>query len=138
MGSAECARVAAYASAPLHLSARVRARPGALDSASPMGGESRISTDDVRHVARLARIAMPESRVETMAADLRAIVSHIDKLSSADVDGLEPMAHPSATVNRLADDEPEPGMPLEDLLRNAPDVEGDFLAVPKVIGGDSA
>ncbi len=89
-------------------------------------------------MARLARIALPESRVETMAADLRAIVAHIDKLSGADVDGLEPMAHPFATVNRLADDVPGPSMPVEDLLRNAPDVEGDFLAVPKVIGGDSA
>ncbi len=103
-----------------------------------MSGDSRISAQDVRHVARLARIALPESRVESMAADLRAIVAHIDRLSSADVEGLEPMAHPSATVNRLADDIPGPSMPIEDLLRNAPDVEGDFLAVPKVIGGDSA
>lgn len=103
-----------------------------------MSGESRISADDVRHVARLARIALAESRVEAMAADLRAIVSHIDKLSGASVDGLEPMAHPSSTVNRLADDVPEPSMPVGDLLRNAPAVEGDFLAVPKVIGGDSA
>lgn len=73
-----------------------------------------------------------------MAADLQAIVAHIDKLSVADVDGLEPMAHPFTTANRLADDVPGPSMPIEDLLRNAPDVEGDFLAVPKVIGGDSA
>ncbi len=103
-----------------------------------MSGDSRISTEDVRHVARLARIALPEDRVEAMAADLRAIVAHIDKLSGADVDGVEPMAHPSATVNRLAEDVPGPSMPIEDLLRNAPDVEGDYLAVPKVIGGDSA
>ena len=103
-----------------------------------MSGDSRISAQDVRHVARLARIALPESRVEPMAADLRAIVAHIDRLSGAEVDGLEPMAHPSATVNRLADDIPGPSMPIGDLLRNAPDVEGDFRAVPKVVGGDSA
>jgi len=130
-GSRARERAAAHIRAGAHEPRRTR-----LDS--PMGGDSRISTDDVRHVARLARLAIPESRVDAMAADLRAIVSHIDKLSSADVDGLEPMAHPFSTVNRLADDEPEPGMPVEDLLRNAPDVEGDFLAVPKVIGGDSA
>lgn len=103
-----------------------------------MAQEPRITADDVRHVARLARLALPESQVEPMAADLRAIVAHIGKLAAADVKDLEPMAHPSAAVNRLADDVPEPGMAVEDLLRNAPATEGDFLAVPKVIGGESS
>lgn len=103
-----------------------------------MAQEPRITADDVRHVARLARLALPEDRVEPMAADLRAIVAHIGKLAAADVAGLEPMAHPSSAVNRLADDVPEPGMPIEDLLRNAPATEGDYLAVPKVIGGESS
>ena len=138
MGNAERRSVSAHATTPLRQSGAIADRYAALDSAASMSGDSRISAQDVRHVARLARIALPESRVDAMAADLRAIVAHIDKLSSADVEGLEPMAHPFANVNRLADDVPGPSMPVEDLLRNAPDVEGDFLAVPKVIGGDSA
>ncbi len=101
-------------------------------------GDSELSIDDVRHVAKLARLALPEACLETLKSELVAILGHIGQLQSVDTKGLEPMAHPLTLVNRLREDVPEDPLPLSDALRNAPKREGDFIAVPKVLGGESA
>ncbi|MEN9669716.1 MAG: Glutamyl-tRNA(Gln) amidotransferase subunit [Planctomycetota bacterium] len=97
-----------------------------------------LTIDDVRHVAKLARLAVPQERLAALQHDLQAILGHIAQLQSVNTDGLEPMAHPLTLTNRLGDDIPQPSMPIADLLRNAPAVQGDFLAVPKVLGGESS
>lgn len=97
-----------------------------------------LTIDDVRHVAKLARLALPEQRLEAMQHELLAILGHITQLQAIQTDGLEPMAHPLALVNRLGEDIPQSSMPIADLLRNAPAIQGDFLAVPKVLGGESS
>ncbi|MSR45087.1 MAG: Asp-tRNA(Asn)/Glu-tRNA(Gln) amidotransferase subunit GatC [Phycisphaerales bacterium] len=97
-----------------------------------------LSLDEVRHVATLARLAIHEDRLPQLQRELVAILGHIAQLQSIDTAGLEPMAHPLTLSNRLADDIPESAMPIADLLRNAPATEGDFLAVPKVLGGESS
>ncbi|MDA0213900.1 MAG: Asp-tRNA(Asn)/Glu-tRNA(Gln) amidotransferase subunit GatC [Planctomycetota bacterium] len=97
-----------------------------------------LTIEDVRHVAKLARLAVPQERLASFQHDLQAILGHIAQLQSVNTDGLEPMAHPLTLTNRLGDDIPQSSMPIADLLRNAPAVEGDFLAVPKVLGGESS
>ncbi len=92
----------------------------------------------VRHVAKLARLAIPESQLEPLQHELIAILGHISQLQQVNTNGLEPMAHPLTLVNRLGDDVAVPGMAIAELLRNAPSVEGDFLAVPKVLTGESS
>ncbi len=101
-------------------------------SPSPLG------IDEVRHVAKLARLAIPEERLAQLQRELVAILGHIEQLQSIDTTALEPMAHPLTLSNRLADDVEEPGMPIADLLRNAPATEGVYLVVPKVLGGESS
>lgn len=93
-----------------------------------------LTVQEVMHVAKLSRLALEESRVESMRTQLSSILGHIHKLQALDTEGVETMAHPMRLVNRLAEDLPSEGMPVEALLRNAPAVEGRFLAVPKVLG----
>jgi len=95
---------------------------------------ARISTDTVRHVAKLARIRVPDAEAERLGGELTAILGHVAKLSAIDVNGVDPMAHPLPLVNRLGADEPVAPMPVDELLKNAPAREGRFLAVPKVLG----
>jgi aspartyl-tRNA(Asn)/glutamyl-tRNA(Gln) amidotransferase subunit C len=52
------------------------------------------------------------------------------------VEGVEPMAHAAPLHNVLRDDVAEPGLPRDAALRNAPETDGPFFKVPKVIGGD--
>ncbi len=97
-----------------------------------------LDIDDVRHVATLARLAIPHERLAQLQRELVAILGHIEQLQLIDTAALEPMAHPLTLSNRLGDDLEVPGMPIADLLRSAPATEGCYLVVPKVLGGESA
>jgi aspartyl-tRNA(Asn)/glutamyl-tRNA(Gln) amidotransferase subunit C len=98
-----------------------------------------LTVDEVRHVARLARLRLDESQVERYRTQLATVLDYVAKLQELDVEAVEPLAHPLPLANRLAADDVEPSMPLESVLRNAPATEGPFLAVPKVLGdGDAA
>ena len=59
------------------------------------------------------------------------------KLKAIDVEGVQPMTTPFTQVNRLDEDEPGPCLDIADVLRNAPAVEGRYLAVPKVLAEDA-
>jgi aspartyl-tRNA(Asn)/glutamyl-tRNA(Gln) amidotransferase subunit C len=96
-----------------------------------------LSLDQVRHVARLARLRLSDAELETYRAQLAEVIAHLDTIAELDVEGIEPMAHPLDVTNRLDDDEPRPTMPLDDLHRNAPAVEDRYLAVPKVLGDEA-
>jgi aspartyl-tRNA(Asn)/glutamyl-tRNA(Gln) amidotransferase subunit C len=96
---------------------------------------TRLSDDAVRKVARLSRLELSEDAIHTFAEQLTSVLSHIAKIKTLDLEGVEPMAHPLPITNRLDDDEPIEGMGLRALLANAPAVEGDFIAVPKVLDG---
>lgn len=98
---------------------------------------STLTAEQVAHVAKLARLELPPERIETYRTQLTAVLGHITKINAVPTEGVEPMAHPFDAHNRLAEDEPEPGMPVEDLLMNAPAVEGRFLAVPKVLADET-
>jgi len=109
-----------------------------LNSSTMSNAAESLTVDDVRHVARLARLAMAEDRLPVMRDSLVAILGHIAQLQAVDTRDLEPMAQPLPMRNRLRADEPGKTMSTVELLANAPKTEGDFIAVPKVLGGDSA
>jgi aspartyl-tRNA(Asn)/glutamyl-tRNA(Gln) amidotransferase subunit C len=94
-----------------------------------------IGPDDVRKVARLARLSLDDAQVQRLANQLESIVHYIAQVSEVDVQNVEPMAHALPLSNVLRDDVAVPGLPLEKVLQNAPDTDGPFFKVPKVIGG---
>jgi aspartyl-tRNA(Asn)/glutamyl-tRNA(Gln) amidotransferase subunit C len=96
-----------------------------------------LTPQQVAHVAKLARLALDEARIETYRTQLTAVLGHIAMLDKVDIKDAEPMAHPFDSHNRLAEDVPGPSMALDDLLRNAPAKEGRFLAVPKVLADEA-
>ena len=89
-----------------------------------------ISTDEVLHVARLARLALTDEEVERLGAQLNALLEAVGKVAEHDLDGVEPTAHPLEIVNVSAEDEPRPSLPVEEALVNAPDREAGFFRVP--------
>jgi len=98
--------------------------------------DPKISIDEVREVARLARLAIPEAHLPKLQHELESILGYVDKIGELDVSNVEPMAHALALHNVLREDVVEPSLPLESVLRNAPESDGPFFKVPKVIGGD--
>ena len=95
-----------------------------------------VTPDLVRHVARLSRLALDESHVARYASQLQSILGYVAKIGEVDVSDVEPMAHAAPLHNVLRDDDVGPTLPRNEVLRNAPDTDGPFFRVPKVIGGD--
>jgi aspartyl-tRNA(Asn)/glutamyl-tRNA(Gln) amidotransferase subunit C len=97
---------------------------------------SKITLDQVQHVAKLARLSLPPDRLSKLAGQLESILEYVDKIQKADVSGIEPMAHALPISNVFREDIVEPSLPVEKVLANAPDADPPFFKVPKVIGGD--
>ena len=91
-----------------------------------------ITTEDVLHVARLARLELGGDEVEQMREQLSAILEAVGKVAELDLEGVEPTAHPLDLVNVLAEDEPRPSLTRGEALANAPDPEDGFFGVPPV------
>ncbi len=95
-----------------------------------------LTPDDVRKVAKLARLALNEPQMARLATQLESILGYVAKINLVDTTGVEPMAHALPVRNVLREDIVEPALPLGKVLQNAPEFDGPFFKVPKVIGGD--
>ncbi len=93
----------------------------------------RLTIDEVRQVAKLARLHLTDEQLQRYRGQLSSILDHIAKLSELDVEDVEPMAHPSDLTNRLDEDVVGESLPVETVLALAPAIEAGFLAVPKVL-----
>ena len=94
---------------------------------------NKIDERQVRHVAHLARLELTDEQVDRLSTELSAILDYVDQLNRLDTDDVEPMAHPLPVHNVFRDDEVEPSLDPETALANAPQREGTFFRVPKVL-----
>ena len=92
-----------------------------------------VTKDDVRKVARLTRIAVPEERIEPLATELSAILGWIEQLNEVDVDGIEPMTSVVDATLPMRDDVVTDGNIQDQVLANAPKSEDGFFVVPKSV-----
>jgi aspartyl-tRNA(Asn)/glutamyl-tRNA(Gln) amidotransferase subunit C len=88
---------------------------------------------DVGHVSNLARLALTPQEASQYAKELASILAYIAQLKEVDVSGVEPTAHAFPVFNVWADDVPQPGLPVEIALRNAPAQRDHMIVVPKVV-----
>ncbi|MFL6740792.1 MAG: Asp-tRNA(Asn)/Glu-tRNA(Gln) amidotransferase subunit GatC [Sphingomicrobium sp.] len=92
-----------------------------------------VSPDQVRHIAKLARIAMSEKELERLGPELNAIIGWVEQLAEVNTDGVEPLTAVIDQKLRLRDDVVTDGDIREEVLANAPEAQHGFFAVPKVI-----
>ncbi len=92
-----------------------------------------VNTDQVRHIARLARIKMSDEEIEALAPELNNILGWIEQLAEVNTDGIEPLTAVIDNKLRLRDDVVTDGNCRDAVLANAPGAEHGFFAVPKVI-----
>lgn len=101
----------------------------------PHNSPAPLSAEQVRKVARLARLGLSDEQVERYRGQLGAVLAYVERLHDLDLSDIEPLANPVEETNRLRSDEPGPVLPRQTLLDMAPRTEGPFVAVPKIIGG---
>src|SRR6266851_4348035 len=96
-------------------------------------GETRISIDQVRHVARLARLELSAAEEQSLQSDLSAILTYVDTLNQLNTEELEPTAQVGEPGTPIRDDEVSNRPAPEEMLANAPARSRNFFKVPKII-----
>ena len=93
-----------------------------------------ITREEVRHIAKLARLEFTEAEEETLAQDMSRILDYMDMLNELDTSEVEPMTHVLDLAHVVRTDSVEKRISKEDAVKNAPDTDGEYFRVPKVIG----
>jgi aspartyl-tRNA(Asn)/glutamyl-tRNA(Gln) amidotransferase subunit C len=91
-----------------------------------------ISADEVRHVARLARLALTDDEVERFTEQLGSILGHAADIAALDVASIPPTAHPFGLVNVLRDDVVTASLDRDEVLSQAPKVIEERFGVPRI------
>ncbi|MCX8002036.1 MAG: Asp-tRNA(Asn)/Glu-tRNA(Gln) amidotransferase subunit GatC [Anoxybacillus mongoliensis] len=94
---------------------------------------SRISIEQVKHVAHLARLAITEEEAAMFAKQLDAIITFAEQLNELDTENVPPTSHVLNMKNVMREDVPTSGLPLEDVLKNAPDHQDGQFRVPAIL-----
>lgn len=94
---------------------------------------SRISKEEVKHVANLARLAITEEEATTFTKQLDDIISYAEQLNELDTTGVEPTTHVLDLKNVMRKDEPKKWITQDDALKNAPDKQDGQFKVPSVL-----
>ncbi|MBB2991503.1 aspartyl-tRNA(Asn)/glutamyl-tRNA(Gln) amidotransferase subunit C [Mycolicibacterium iranicum] len=108
---------------------------------------SQISRDEVAHLARLARLALTDSELDSFAGQLGAILGHVSQIQAVDVAGVEATDNPlvrqagaerpgeaAGVVNVFRPDETQPSLTQDEALAAAPRAEDGRFAVPRILG----
>lgn len=93
----------------------------------------RLSREVVDHVAMLARLGLTEKERERMREQLSSILEHVSLIQELDTEAIPPTAQVIALQNVWREDEVRPSLPIEDVLKNAPDAEDNMFKVNAVL-----
>jgi aspartyl-tRNA(Asn)/glutamyl-tRNA(Gln) amidotransferase subunit C len=94
---------------------------------------AKLSKEEVKHVAHLARLAITEEEAEKFAEQLGKITDFAEQLNELDTTGVEPTSHVFPIVNVLREDEPKQGLPVEKVMLNVKEQENGQIKVPSIM-----
>jgi aspartyl-tRNA(Asn)/glutamyl-tRNA(Gln) amidotransferase subunit C len=98
---------------------------------------AKVTVDDVQRVAELAHLELKPEETTAMLRDLNAILDYVAELNELDMSGVAPLAQVSelgdAADGVLRDDQPVPSLDRAAVMAQAPETDGAFFKVPKVI-----
>jgi len=100
--------------------------------------EVSLSREETARLAEFARLSLNDEELERIAHDLAEIIDYMEKLAGIDRAHVRPMSHVLDTVNVYRDDCAEPSLSQEEALANAPDRQGEFFRVPRIIDAGEA
>ena len=95
-----------------------------------------ITKEDVEYVAGLAQLTLDEAIKERLVGELGAILSYMDKLNELDTSDVEPTMHVLEMTNVYRDDVVGESLPRDDALVNAPQTDGDYFIVPRILDAE--
>ncbi len=93
-----------------------------------------ITRKEVRHIAKLARLQFTEAEEKVLAHDMSRILDYMGTLNQLDTSQIAPVTHVHDLTHAVRADSVQERIGHEEALRNAPDTDGEYFRVPKVIG----
>ena len=93
----------------------------------------KLSKEEVKHIAMLSRLTLSEKEVEKFQGQLSRILDFVEKLNELDTEGIDPKFQIIPPQNVLREDVPGVSLPREKALMNAPETDGEYFIVPKVV-----
>ncbi|MBA2382491.1 MAG: Asp-tRNA(Asn)/Glu-tRNA(Gln) amidotransferase subunit GatC [Chloroflexi bacterium] len=96
-----------------------------------------LSRSDVEHVAHLARLGLTDDELGRLQGQLNHILDQYTKLAELDTDSIAPTAQTIELENILREDVVTPSLPVEEILRNAPDAAGGYIVSPPILSDES-
>lgn len=92
-----------------------------------------LTDDDVRHVARLARLALTDEEIASLRGELTRILGYAEQVGEVATEQVAPTGHPLRLTNVLRDDVPRASLSPEDALSTAPEAEDGRFRVPRIV-----
>lgn len=92
-----------------------------------------LTREEVQHIARLARVGLGEEDIARFQEQLSVILDYFERLRQVDTEDVPPTTHTLPLQNVMRDDEPQPCLPKDEVLANAPQREGDLFRVSAVL-----
>ena len=92
-----------------------------------------VTTNDVEHVAKLARLELSKNEKELFTEQLNAILTYAEKLNELNTEHVQPTSHVLKLVNVMRDDHIRPSLTIEEVMSNAPEEEDGQFRVPAVL-----
>jgi aspartyl-tRNA(Asn)/glutamyl-tRNA(Gln) amidotransferase subunit C len=97
----------------------------------------RISKTEVEKVAKLARLQLSEAELDEFTEQLGSVIEYVEKMNKLDTDQVEPLAHCLPVSNVFREDVVKESLGPEKTLANAPDNDGEFFKVPRILDDNS-
>ena len=95
-----------------------------------------ITRDEVAHLARLSRIALPDAELDHLAPQLDQIITAVAQVQEVAAEGIPPTSHATGLLNVFRGDEPRPCLTPQEALAAAPAVEEQRFRVPRILAED--
>jgi aspartyl-tRNA(Asn)/glutamyl-tRNA(Gln) amidotransferase subunit C len=95
---------------------------------------TRITPEEVEHIAHLSRIEITEEDKQSFTVELGRIIEYVDKLREVDVTGVDPTFRTAPIFNVFREDIPAESFSSEEILSNAPEKEGGYFKMPRILG----
>jgi aspartyl-tRNA(Asn)/glutamyl-tRNA(Gln) amidotransferase subunit C len=95
-----------------------------------------VTKEDVEYIAKLARLELKDTEIDNYTNQLNQILEYMDKLNEVDTSNVEPLLHPVENQNVFREDKIKNTSSKEDTMKNAPQSDGNFFKVPKIIKTD--
>ena len=92
-----------------------------------------IDKNEVLRIAKLAKLKLTEREIEIYGKDMNEILDYMEKLNELDTTNVEPLSYPVERETAFREDKVNESIPRNEALKNAPDTDGEFFKVPKVI-----